>query len=130
MAEVRHGIRPVRHCLTVDHMPDAAADGQDFHLIPIVLAARLLEENSNEKDKIEKAFRLIVCRKPTATELDHLTSYFEEEKADFAITPTKAGALLKVGEYPRNSNLDGPRHAAMMQVISAIYNLEEAITKS
>src|SRR5690606_5929052 len=95
-----------------------------------VLAARLLEENSDEKDKIEKAFRLIVCRKPTAAELDQLTSYFEEEKAGFAITPTKADALLKVGEYPRNGSLDGTRHAAMMQVISAIYNLEEAITKS
>lgn len=95
-----------------------------------VLAGRLLEENSDEKNKIEKAFRLIVCRRPTIAELDQLTAYLEEEKAGFAITPAKADALLEVGEYARNSNLDKTRHAALMQVISAIYNLEEAITKS
>lgn len=95
-----------------------------------VLAARLLEENSDDKDKIEKAFRLIICRRPASAELEQLTAYFDEEKQSFASAPAKADALLKVGEYPRDMDLDRVRHAAMMQVISAIYNLEEAITKS
>lgn len=95
-----------------------------------VLAARLLREDSDDKDKIEKAFRLIICRKPATAELDQLANYLDEEKESFAHAPGKADALLKVGEYPRDQNLDKVRHAAMMQVISAIYNLEEAITKS
>src|SRR5690606_5148865 len=79
-----------------------------------VLAGRLLTEDSDEKQKIEKAFRLIVCRRPTSAELDQLTAYLEEEKTTLAADPGKAEALLKVGEYPRDNQLDKTRHAALM----------------
>jgi cytochrome c553 len=95
-----------------------------------VLAARLLSETSTEQEKIEKAFRLIVCRRPTSEELSILAGYFDEEKKQFSKTPQKAEALLKVGEYPPDSMPDQASHAALMQVICSIYNLEEAITKS
>jgi len=95
-----------------------------------VLAARLLSETSTEQEKIEKAFRLIVCRRPTSEELSILAGYFDEEKKQFSETPQKAEALLKVGEYPPDSMPDQASHAALMQVICSIYNLEEAITKS
>jgi cytochrome c553 len=95
-----------------------------------VLAARLLSETSTEQEKIEKAFRLIVCRRPTSEELSILAGYFDEEKKQFSEAPQKAEALLKVGEYPPDSMPDQASHAALMQVICSIYNLEEAITKS
>lgn len=95
-----------------------------------VLAARLLSETSTEQEKIEKAFRLIVCRRPTSEELSILAGYLDEEKKQFSETPQKAEALLKVGEYPPDSMPDQASHAALMQVICSIYNLEEAITKS
>ena len=48
---------------------------------------------------------------------------FQQKKLDAAIT-------LKVGEYPLNKNLDMNQSAALMKVISTIYNMEEAIVKT
>jgi Protein of unknown function (DUF1553)/Protein of unknown function (DUF1549)/Planctomycete cytochrome C len=93
-----------------------------------VLAAKLLEEDSKTKDKISKAFRLIVCRKPSDKEILVLNDFFEEELT--TLTNQAAADLLDVGEYPIPKNLDKVTLAAMMQVVNTIYNLEEAITKS
>lgn len=93
-----------------------------------VLAARLLSEDSEVTDKITKAFRLIICRKPTEEEINLLNSYYTNELN--IITDDAAKALLSVGEYPLPEKTDRVTLAAMMQLVSAIYNLEEAITKS
>jgi hypothetical protein len=93
-----------------------------------VLAAKLLQDNSASKDKIFKAFRLIICRKPTDKEMVILTSYYADQLK--SINTQNAGKLLSVGEYPIPPNLDKITLAAMMQVVDAIYNLEEAITKT
>ena len=42
----------------------------------------------------------------------------------------KAEQMLAVGEYPIVNTVEKKSMAAMMRVISAIYNLEETITKS
>src|SRR6218665_480995 len=93
-----------------------------------VLAAKLLRENSSPNDKIHKAFRLIICRKPTEKEMAILSSlYFEQLKS---IDKTDADKLLNIGEYPASADSDKITLAAMTQVMHAIYNLEEAITKT
>ena len=48
---------------------------------------------------------------------------FQQKKLDAATT-------LNVGEYPLNKKLDLNQSAALMKVISMIYNLEEAIIKT
>ncbi len=93
-----------------------------------VLAAKLLTEDSHVKDKIIKAFRLIVCRKPSEKEIMLLNKYYEEELK--ILTMQTAEDLIDVGEYPLPENIDSVTLAAMMQVVNTIYNLEEAITKS
>ena len=93
-----------------------------------VLAAKLLQDNSNSKDKICKAFRLILCRKPTDKELAILTGYYQDQLA--SIKPAAATKVLNVGEYPIPENLNKITLAAMMNVVDTIYNLEEAITKT
>jgi hypothetical protein len=93
-----------------------------------VLAARLIQENSDEKAKIIKAFRLIVCRTPTDRELDILTAYYAKQRK--TITDQAAIKMVSVGEYPLTKNVDRKTQAALMRVISTIYNLEETITKS
>jgi hypothetical protein len=93
-----------------------------------VLAAKLLEDKSSAKDKIYKAFRLIICRKPKEQELAILNSLYNDElKTMDKATATK---VLNVGEYPIPDNLNKVTLAAMMKVVSTIYNLEEAITKT
>ncbi|GGB85372.1 PSD1 and planctomycete cytochrome C domain-containing protein [Dyadobacter sediminis] len=93
-----------------------------------VLATKLLQEKSQDKDKIIKAFRLIVCRTPSEKELDILTAYYEKQLK--SIQPQSAEKMLAAGEYPLTKNLDKKAIAAFMRVISTIYNLEETITKS
>ncbi|GAB4041318.1 PSD1 and planctomycete cytochrome C domain-containing protein [Spirosoma jeollabukense] len=93
-----------------------------------VLAANLLREKNGVNDKINKAFRLIVNRKPTEKETAVLTSYYENElkKLDKA----QAEKALAVGEYPIPKEVDKVKLAAMMRIVSTIYNLEETITKT
>lgn len=93
-----------------------------------VLAGTLLEERSEIKDKVTKAFRLIVCRKPTEKEVEVLTGYFNKavEQAD----PSSVAKMLKTGEAPVPADVDKIKLVALMRVVSTIYNLEETITKS
>jgi hypothetical protein len=93
-----------------------------------VLAARLLEQPSDTKTKIAEAFRLIVCRKPAEKELEVLANYYNKEVN--TLTAATAEKALTVGEYPLPPKADRKQLAAMMRVISTIYNLEETITKS
>ncbi|MEO6684749.1 MAG: PSD1 and planctomycete cytochrome C domain-containing protein [Dyadobacter sp.] len=93
-----------------------------------VLAAKLLQEKTASQDKIIKAFRLIVCRKPTEKEIAVLTGYYNEELK--IMKPDVAEKMIAVGEYPIIKNVDRKSLAALMRVVSAIYNLEETITKT
>jgi hypothetical protein len=87
-------------------------------------------ESSVDQDKIIKAFRSILCRKPKQNELDLLLRYFESEKRQFGQSPEKANHLVNVGEYRHEPVNDLPSLAALMQVIQTLYNMDEAITKS
>ncbi|MDO3625421.1 PSD1 and planctomycete cytochrome C domain-containing protein [Mucilaginibacter sp. BT774] len=93
-----------------------------------VLAQKMLQDNSQPKDKIYTAFRRIICRKPTDKEMSILTSYYQDQLK--SINKKDADKLLAVGEYPMPANMDKIKLAAMMKVIDTIYNLEEAITKT
>lgn len=93
-----------------------------------VLAAKLLQEKSDSKDKIIKAFRLIVCRKPSEKELNVLTGYYDKQLKTMKVET--AEKTTAVGEYPMTKNQDKKALAALMRVVTTIYNLEETITKS
>lgn len=95
-----------------------------------VLAEKISKENLSDKEKILKAFRLIICRKPKDKEEEMLLSYFNDVKKEMQQTPAKAENFLKAGEYKHETITDKPSAAALMQVIHTIYNMEEAITKS
>ncbi len=93
-----------------------------------VFAARLLKENSRPEEKIYKAFRMIVSRKPREKEVTVLSDYYRKQVK--TINAKKAASLLSVGEFPQEENIDTINQAALMQVIVTIYNLEETITKT
>jgi hypothetical protein len=93
-----------------------------------VLAAKLLKEKIRPREKIRKAFRLIVCRQPGQQELTVLADYYGKRLK--TLNRQKAQELLQVGEYPLPAGVDTIALAALMQVLHTIYNLEEAITKS
>ena len=92
------------------------------------LAARLLAEGSAEKEKIRKAFRTIVCRRPSEKEVQVLSRYYQSELK--SLNASEAEKRLAVGESPLPQQADKIRLAALMQVVTTIYNLEETLTKS
>jgi hypothetical protein len=95
-----------------------------------VLAEHLETEKSDDNDKIVKAFRRILCRKPTAAELNTLTQYYAGQLAEFKKDQTAALKTINVGEYPHPAKQDTVTTAALMRVIDTLYNLEETITRT
>jgi hypothetical protein len=96
-----------------------------------VLGSQLVEKNSlSTEQKIEQAFRKIISRKPTAKEVEILMEGYTSEYTRFKTQPALATKFLNVGAYPQNTKLDPVACAAMMHVVSMIYNLDEAISKS
>jgi hypothetical protein len=94
-----------------------------------VLASQLTEKESDPETAIEEAFKRILCRAPNSKEMEILSGYFEDELSRFSKDQASADALLRMGEYPIKEEKITLDTAAMMQVILAMYNLEEAITK-
>ena len=95
-----------------------------------VLAQRLMNEQSSSPEKIQKAFRLIICRKMNEKEEKILTGYFNDQLQLFQQKKLDAKTTLEIGEYPLKEMTDINPFAALMKTISTIYNMEEAITKS
>ena len=96
-----------------------------------VLAAKLLEQKNPTDQKIEEAFRLIVCRKPSQNELKILKEYYEDRLQTFKSKKKEnIDELLDVGEYPLPEKVDKVLLVTLMQVVETIYNLEESITKT
>jgi hypothetical protein len=95
-----------------------------------VFAEKLMRESSTPQEKIEKAFRSVVCRKMKAEEMRVLLDYYRSEKIKFDASTEKAKDLIKAGEYPHLDIRDVSSLASLMQVIHTIYNMEEAITKT
>jgi len=95
-----------------------------------VLSQRLQKEGKDVNQQIEAAFRKIVCRKPDDEELDLLNKYYQEQLQFFTNKKLDAQKTLSEGEYPLDDKLDQNKTAALMKVISAIYNIEEVLTKT
>jgi hypothetical protein len=93
-------------------------------------AQRLLTEQNTVDDKIDKAFQTIICRKPSDKERSILKSYFTEQLALFQNKKLDAEKTLAIGVSPVNKQVDACASAALMKVLSTIYNMEEAITKT
>ncbi|MEO5603293.1 MAG: PSD1 and planctomycete cytochrome C domain-containing protein [Cyclobacteriaceae bacterium] len=96
-----------------------------------VLGSSLVENKALPVDeKITLAFRKIICRKPKSNEIEILLKGYQQEYDRYLALPQEAQKFLKVGAFPQKNNLDPVACAAMMHVVTIIYNLDEAISKS
>ena len=99
-----------------------------------VLAAQVLQEGrdhgSKTEEEIATAFRRVLTRKPERAEIQQLVSLYREELARFQKKPAQAKKLLQTGRYPQNTALDPAEQSAMMLVVSTIFNLDEAVSKT
>lgn len=94
-----------------------------------VLAERLMLESIPPEQKIEKAFRLTLCRKAADGELKILMRLYEDERSYYEADPEKAAKKLEVGEYKHEEITNTAGAAALMQVVLTMYNMDEAITR-
>ena len=89
-----------------------------------------MEENSSTDEKIKKAFQRIICRVASSKENTILKLYYDDQLQQFKQKQLNAAETLNVGEFPADKKLDANATAALMKLISMIYNMEEAITKT
>lgn len=94
-----------------------------------VLASNLMRETKDTEHVISRAFTRLLSRTPSNTEMDYLKAYYNDELDYFSAQDGLAAELLQVGEFPLEQEDINPEHAAMMQVIVSLYNLEETLTK-
>jgi hypothetical protein len=93
-----------------------------------VLATTLIERKLSPSEAINKAFRTIVCRKPSEQELTILLNYHTKIVGE--MQEEQAKKLMAVGEYPLPKKVNTKQLAALMRIVNTIYNMEETITKS
>ncbi|MFN0053453.1 MAG: DUF1553 domain-containing protein, partial [Planctomycetales bacterium] len=94
------------------------------------LAERAMHETDGGPDqRLTRAFRLVVSRRPTPTELAVLRGGWESQRERFAQDRAAAEKLLSQGEAPRDQQLDPVELAAYTTMAGVILNLDEAITK-
>lgn len=94
-----------------------------------VLAQQLLAGKGTDESRISIAYQRIICRKPSAKEMDILQAYLQAQRKAFTSKQLNADKTLAQGEYPLPANANKPELAAWMKLCSTIYNMEEAITK-
>lgn len=95
-----------------------------------VLAQRVLCEcGPDPRERAERAFRLVLARKPRGQELGILLRFVSRQLERFRAAPHAAAALVSVGEAPRPETLDTCELAAYTTLANLILNLDEAITK-
>jgi len=97
-------------------------------------AARVLAEKAigTEKEtdaRLAFAFKRILARMPKEQELVVLRKVLTQQLEHYRSDADAAKKLLSVGESPRNPKLDAAEHAAWTAICSALFNLDEALTR-
>lgn len=94
------------------------------------LAQSLLEDaESDDRQRLQTAFRRIVCREISATEADIILGGLERSRREYREDIDAANALLAVGDSAHNETLDAADHAAWTSLCIAILNLDETLTR-
>ena len=95
-----------------------------------VLAERMFKEGGETlEEKITLGFRLVTSRYPAERELGLFAALYEREYQRFSEKPNQASALLAVGDWLADPNLDPARIAALAMVANTMLNHDGAYMK-
>ncbi len=94
-----------------------------------VLAEKAMKSAPDPSAQITWAFRRVLARGPSASDLALLTRAYEKQHAIYSADPKAAGEFLSTGTAPRDAALPPAGHAAMSAVCLALFNLDEALTR-
>lgn len=92
-----------------------------------VLAARLLNENDNDSQRLESVFQMLVSRSPKENESAACLQLLAEMKNRYEMDPEAARQLVSIGDFPHQPGLDVPLQAAWTQVALTILASDLAI---
>ena len=92
-----------------------------------ILAEQVVRAAPTPEARITRAYRHVLTRGPSPSEIAELTRLLEREQARYAASREAASALLATGERPRDASLDPVELAAWTVVTSTIMNLDEAV---
>jgi hypothetical protein len=94
------------------------------------LAYRAISNNESLEDRIRFMFQLATSRDLNGDQLATLTDYFEAEKQHFETNQDDAQSFLSIGDSKQQDLLPKPELAAYAMLATAIFNLDESITRS
>ncbi|MBT6154382.1 MAG: DUF1553 domain-containing protein [Planctomycetaceae bacterium] len=94
-----------------------------------VLAERTMTEAGTTTDRLRRAFRLAMSRRPNPNELRILSAGYEAHLAHYQKNPEAADKVIAVGEHKRNEKLNPTELAAWTAITGLILNLDEVVTK-
>lgn len=95
-----------------------------------VLAERMQKEGGDAFEaQAQYAFRLVCSRKATSKEMTLLRKQYELAFDKYQKDPSAADALLSIGEYPIDQELDKIETAALAMVANTMMNFDEAYMK-
>jgi Protein of unknown function (DUF1553) len=93
------------------------------------LADKILQKESDPTKIITEAFKTIICRSPSSSEMEALLSYWKDAKIDLEKNTSRSDKMMSIGVYqPKSKNKT--ELATTMHTIQIIYNMQEAITKT
>ncbi|MDV6029623.1 MAG: DUF1553 domain-containing protein [Phycisphaera sp. RhM] len=93
------------------------------------LARRLIQSESDDRKRIDLAYRLTTARPASEREMSVLLDILADQHARFTADPESANQFLSVGELPRDESIDAIRHAAWTVIAQMILNLDETLTR-
>ena len=95
-----------------------------------VFAQRVLQKGGADFDsQLDYAFMLTTARPADELRKRVFRNLYDSQLKEFSTDATRAGELLNFGETKRDESLNLAQHAAWTTVASAIFNLDEVITK-
>ncbi|WP_145211815.1 DUF1553 domain-containing protein [Planctomycetes bacterium TBK1r] len=93
------------------------------------LARRLIQSESDDRKRIDLAYRLTTARPASERETSVLLDILADQHERFTADPESANQFLSVGELPRDESIDAIRHAAWTVIAQMILNLDETLTR-
>ena len=94
-----------------------------------VLAARVLQTNSDDGTRLSQLVRRVLSRLPDDYELSLLRDMLQRQRERFLLAPANAKMLISVGEWKQDESIDPIELAAMTVVAHTLLNLDEAMTR-
>ena len=92
-----------------------------------VLAERLLEQTSEDAERVDLLFRLLTSRSASETESGAILDLVRNMKQRYGTQVDDAKSLLAIGEAEQNNTLEPAEHAAWTQAVVAVLASDPAI---